>query len=1036
MNRTEHRAMLLIILSCALSHLDGLAWGQEAPAMRSLEPPVLLPDGKPFLTWEQPVRFDRTYYVDGASPAASDKNPGTEDRPFATINRAAEVLQPGERVVVAAGVYREWVRPQRGGSGPDRIISYEAAPGATVIIKGSREFKPQWQPSNATSAAGVALWQAKLDPTLFDGYNPFNIDNVTPEQFATMDWATPLKGKVPYTLPRGLVFHDGKLLRQVAEPAGLLAAAGTYLIDRPAQILHVRLLGDQNPGQAHIEITTQETVFAPVQAGLGYIRVKGFTIEHAAGPFPWEQVGAISTTRGHHWIIEDNTVRWANGVGMDLGTQHPRRPQPPVVGFHIVRRNIVTDCGICGICGLGPARGRDFGLLIEDNILQRNAFYDVERLFETGAIKTHNNIRCLIRRNLITDTSHGAGIWMDWNNQFSRCTQNVIVNTQTIHGAIFMEASYQPNLVDQNLIWKTDGHGIYEHDSTGQIFVHNLIADSSKSGLHLHGRITDRRVDGRAMVYGRHVARNNMLIRNAKADYFGGEPSDAADNLTEGVTATLDALAMTVSWSIPAAGMSCKPVPGITHDFFGNLRKGQEVPVGPFAKPVGSAQKLPFWTGLGEPVRNPAQVPSPASRPRGEARQAPVSYEERVQSVARTPGFVALWDFVKREPGGGKRFTAHVPPGATNDFALDAANYVKDYWGEGREATYADFPLLGRGPFGQAIRIRKEEDATFRPLLFVPRSRLHDSPLDIKGEGKSVTVVVWAIRESGNHALAGIWHEGTDLKQDSTANIRKVERGQRQYALFAGLNKEGSACGHVSENGASSFLNRYALHKCNSADVSPAVPADSPDEVLDASWQCFAMTFDHQSHELTGWLNGKAGDRWLENPKNDKLISSAYNAWLQGHLHREPGLQDGEDPNFAKDQFYNPPEDKPTSVKVLSETAGERVELQEFRYTRVKVTLRKGADGSLTVAARDLVALRLNPWWYPHGIYSPKDASTGGPFTIGRVIHSSRGVGFTGWIGGVAVFNRALDADEVGRLAQIGREKPIFSLPRVPEDLR
>jgi hypothetical protein len=61
----------------------------------------------------------------------------------------------------------------------------------------------------------------------------------------------------------------------------------------------------------------------------------------------------------------------------------------------------------------------------------------------------------------------------------------------------------------------------------------------------------------------------------------------------------------------------------------------------------------------------------------------------------------------------------------------------------------------------------------FRPFLFVPRARLHDSPLDIKGAGKSVSVVVWAIRESGNHALAGIWHEGTDLKQKETPSARK-----------------------------------------------------------------------------------------------------------------------------------------------------------------------------------------------------------------------------------------------------------------------
>ncbi|MEI6464718.1 MAG: hypothetical protein WCQ89_08330, partial [Verrucomicrobiota bacterium] len=155
---------------------------------------------------------------------------------------------------------------------------------------------------------------------------------------------------------------------------------------------------------------------------------------------------------------------------------------------------------------------------------------------------------------------------------------------------------------------------------------------------------------------------------------------------------------------------------------------------------------------------------------------AAVPYADRVATVTRTPGCVAFWDFVQREPGGAHRFTAHVPAGATNAFPLDAGNYIKDYWGEGREATYADFPLLGRGPFGEAVRIRPETDATFRPLLFVPRARLHDSPIDLKGPHQSVTVVVWAIRENGNHALAGIWHEGTDLKQNETASIKKVER--------------------------------------------------------------------------------------------------------------------------------------------------------------------------------------------------------------------------------------------------------------------
>jgi hypothetical protein len=385
--------------------------------------------------------------------------------------------------------------------------------------------------------------------------------------------------------------------------------------------------------------------------------------------------------------------------------------------------------------------------------------------------------------------------------------------------------------------------------------------------------------------------------------------------------------------------------------------------------------------------------------------------QKRVGSVTSIPGLIAFWDFVKRETEGERRFTAYVQPGSTTNYPLDAANYIREYWSEGRAATYDDFPLLGRGPFGQAIRIAHETDPNFRPFLHVPRSRLHDQPLDIKGANKSVTVVVWAIRESGNHALAGIWHEGTDLKQNETAGVSKVERGQRQYALFAGLNKAGSACGHVSENGASSFLNKYALHKCNSLTQSPEVPADSPGAILDASWQCFAMTFDHQKDELTGWLNGVSGDRWLDNPKQDKLISFAYNAYMQGHFSKLPGKQAGEDEAFPEDQYYNPPEGEPLSVQVLRESVDERVELREHLYTKLEVTLRGGKE-----VTRELVALRLNPWWYPHDIYSPKDEMSGGPFTIGRVIHSSRGVGFTGWIGGVAVYDRALTEREMQTL--------------------
>ena len=88
----------------------------------------------------------------------------------------------------------------------------------------------------------------------------------------------------------------------------------------------------------------------------------------------------------------------------------------------------------------------------------------------------------------------------------------------------------------------------------------------------------------------------------------------------------------------------------------------------------------------------------------------------------------------------------------------------------------------------------------------------------------------------------------------------------------------------------------------------------------------------------------------------------------------------------------------------------------------------KSLSAGTEESRRDLVALRLNPWWYPHDLYSPPNDGSGGPFTIGRVIHSSRSVGFTGWIGGVAVFNRALRVEELAKLSAMRSEVPV-SLP-------
>jgi hypothetical protein len=598
------RAAALVI--CTL--IAATAWAAETA---SLVPPVYLPDGQEFKTWEKPLVFARTYYVNQAHPDASDDNPGTQDRPFRTINRAAQVLRPGERVVVAAGGYRERVSPARGGDGPERMIGYEAAPGAEVILSGSRVVESKWTGSDRGKPADAAqVWTTTLPEELFARENPFKEVNLTDEQIdRSMDWAIPTKGKAPNTLRRGLVFQDGRRLKQVAAPEELSRAEGTYWVEAEGRTLHVRPLGGLDPARAKFEVTVQGSIFAPESYGLGYIRVKGFAIEHAGNRFPRPQQGALSTMRGHHWIIEDCTVRQCNSIGIDVGDQFDvAGPKLAQGGQHVVRRNAVADCGIGGIEGKSIE-----GTLIEDNVIRRCGWQDAWRIYECGGVKVHCTRSCVLRRNLVTDTTGAPGIWMDYANVNSRCTANVILNVQCDTGGIFMEASQAPNLVDNNVVWATRGNGIYQHDCDELVIAHNLVAGSTDAAVRMQ-ICRGRMVGGRLSTAKRNKIVGNVFVDHARplaisdpensSDYNvfdASRPFDLAKwqsahgwdrhSAATKLTVRLDEKTLTLSCALEGRLPTCPIVPGVGLDFFGTPRAKAGTVPGPFEvlpnQPVG-----------------------------------------------------------------------------------------------------------------------------------------------------------------------------------------------------------------------------------------------------------------------------------------------------------------------------------------------------------------------------------------------------------------------------------------------------------------
>jgi hypothetical protein len=407
------------------------------------------------------------------------------------------------------------------------MISYEAAPGAEVVIKGSELLPLEWAPARGWAGTGdessAKVWCAPLRPEWFGGYNPFAIINLP--RLPAQDCFTWKPCLLPTLLARrGLVFQDGLPLRQVSKPGDLAQAEGTYWAEWNGQTLYVRPRGDVEPDAGLIEITTREQAFAPRSYELGYIRVKGFTIEQVADGFPWPQRAALSTMRGHHWIIEGNTIRWVNALGIDVGRSEVDMDLPALCGHHIVRRNHVHDCGVCGIAGTGPLKAT----LIEENVIRRCGWHHVEEYFECAGIKTHHNHGCLLRRNLLMDMTQASGIWMDYGNINSRCTQNVVINTDSRFGGIFLEASQAPNLVDRNVIWGSTGNGIYQHDCDELTVAHNLVCHAQDTGIRMQvcqGRI----VFGRQSTAVKNRILNNVLVGNRQPFSIS-----EADNVCDG----------------------------------------------------------------------------------------------------------------------------------------------------------------------------------------------------------------------------------------------------------------------------------------------------------------------------------------------------------------------------------------------------------------------------------------------------------------------------------------------------------------------
>jgi len=447
----------------------------------------------------------------------SDFNQGTKEEPFLTINKAAQIAQAGDTVIVHEGTYREWVKPQNRGLSDKRRITYQAAENEKVVIKGSERIK-DWKNVEAS------IWKTEIDNQIFGDYNPYQ-----EEIFG--DWLIHTGGQETKHLGdvylNGMSFYEVDSYDKLVDPEVKIEIKDDWTgkvdkVKNPEQTKYLWYVEvDQekttiyanfhqaDPTEELVEINVRKACFYPETTGIDYITVKGFEMAQAATPWTpptADQPGLIGPNWSKGWIIEENNIHDAKCSAISIGKtaatgdnfRSKRQDKPGYkyqiesvfeagdygwnkdnIGSHIIRNNTIHDSGQNGVVGhLGCIFSEIYNNHIY-NIALKREFYG----HEIAGIKLHAPIDVEIHDNRIHDCS--LGTWMDWQTQGTRISSNLYYNNNR---DLFIEVSHGPYIVDNNIL--ASDYAL-DNFSQGGAYVNNLIA----------GKMVQRKVLKRSTPY-------------------------------------------------------------------------------------------------------------------------------------------------------------------------------------------------------------------------------------------------------------------------------------------------------------------------------------------------------------------------------------------------------------------------------------------------------------------------------------------------------------------------------------------------------
>ena len=331
-----------------------------------------------------------TYEVAQRQPQASDEAPGTSERPWKTISKAAEKAAPGDVVVIHGGVYRERVLVKTSGTA-QAPIRFEAAPGEHVVVTGADRVTDWWKVDDERPIYRVA-WPHR--------FITWNRSMAHPD-----DEYHRIIGRCEQ------VAVGGYLLRQVLSASQL--APGAFFVDVTNQTLFVWDIGDRDLNRTFVEASVRQEVF---RVEGDYVRVRGFRFRYAAN---MAQHGAV-VVAGRDDVMEDCVIEGMNTSGATF----------------LGEGAVVRRCVFRGNGQLGFGASRAHRLLFTDCLVEGNNTKGFDRGWEAGGDKLVLCRDAVLERSRFV-RNRGNGIWFDIGN--TNCTVRQCLIADNEDAGVFYE---------------------------------------------------------------------------------------------------------------------------------------------------------------------------------------------------------------------------------------------------------------------------------------------------------------------------------------------------------------------------------------------------------------------------------------------------------------------------------------------------------------------------------------------------------------------------------------------------------------------